>query len=161
MLICLMRHGIAADPGKAGVRTDADRPLTTEGRDKTEQMARALQRLKIRPQRILSSPLRRARETAEIVGGILDAKVETAAFLKPGGEPEDALIRIRAEAFQSVFLVGHMPDLSYLAAWLLPGLEPQGLIFKKAGVAEIEFEESVRRGCGRLIGFYSPRSLIG
>src|SRR5438093_382543 len=79
MELVFLRHGLAADR-EEWKGTDEDRPLTAEGVDRTKEVVRGLRALKVRPDAILSSPLLRARETAEIAkkGLITDAKVELA-----------------------------------------------------------------------------------
>ena len=66
MKIFLVRHGIAVDLGEHGVKSDADRMLSTVGKRRVKDIALALKRLGAVPERIASSPLTRARETAEI-----------------------------------------------------------------------------------------------
>src|SRR5215470_13454393 len=68
----LMRHGIAADLGEGGVIKDADRPLTMEGRAKMKQAATGLRELELKFNLVLTSPLLRARQTAEAVAEVLD-----------------------------------------------------------------------------------------
>jgi broad specificity phosphatase PhoE len=69
----LMRHGIAADLGDAGVLKDEDRPLTLEGRAKMRQAAEGIGEFGLKLNLILTSPLLRARQTAEVVAEVLDA----------------------------------------------------------------------------------------
>src|SRR5918911_164568 len=82
MRLFFLRHGIA-EPGHSGL-SDFDRQLTNEGRAELEDVAHGLRQLKIRPDRLLSSPLVRARQTAEVVAPALAASVEIADELRSG-----------------------------------------------------------------------------
>ena len=132
-MLMLLRHGIAEDaaPGEA----DAERRLTGEGKRKLREVAAGMRALKLPVDVILTSPLRRARETAEIVAvehGIDESAVFTTAALAPAGD-RDALFTLlgshtRAEG---IVLVGHQPDLGELASVLLVGTP--GLVQYQAG----------------------------
>jgi len=160
MILYLMRHGIAADPRGGGRDADARRPLTPEGRTRTARIAEALNGLGCRPTRIWSSPLLRAMETAQLVAAAVDAKIEEADFLAPDGDPQDALRALLSAPTPASLMVGHMPDIAMLAAYFLPGLQPYGLLFKKAAVAEIEFDGRPAQGGGRLNWIMQPRQLL-
>jgi phosphohistidine phosphatase len=67
MILYLVRHGIAEGVSGKGARVDAERALTEEGREKSRDVAEGLQALDVRPTRIGASPLKRARETAQII----------------------------------------------------------------------------------------------
>ena len=157
----LLRHGIAEEhrPGLA----DADRALTADGVRKTELAAAGMKRLGLSPDRILTSPLRRARETAEIVAAELCPELEIQIFapLGTGATPEDLLSRLRQPSGPSgVFLVGHQPQLGMLASYLLTGTE--GLVplpFKKAGMAAVSVASLPPRSVGMLDWFLTPRQL--
>ncbi len=142
MLLYLMRHGIAADaPGQP----DAERPLTEEGREKTRAVARALASLEVSPEHVLSSPLVRAVQTAEIVAKELGGRRRTSAALTPGSPPErllDEVVRLEAD---SALCVGHAPLLDQILALAL-GVEHPVTELKKAAVACLDLESSTRRG---------------
>jgi phosphohistidine phosphatase len=134
MQIYLLRHGIAED-----TRPDADRALTAEGREK---LARVLRRAGIAPSLILSSPYRRALETAGVAAEIAGYKgeiVRTRALL-PEASPYAAWDEIRAHKAESAILLAtHQPLAGALAAFLLgyPGLEIE---MKKAAVVRVDCE---------------------
>lgn len=71
MTLYIVRHGIAVDLGKEGVTQDDDRMLNGEGRKKTRQIAKALRKLDCTPGRVVTSPLIRAAETADILAAEL------------------------------------------------------------------------------------------
>src|SRR5436853_395723 len=94
-VIYLVRHAIAeaATPGMS----DADRALTAEGRQKMRRVAAGLKRLRVAPDVVLASPLRRAQETATVIASVLMAEsaVETCERLGPGRKTEDVLKSLR------------------------------------------------------------------
>ena len=147
MKLYLVRHGLAEE--RSPLVADEERPLTGKGKRRTREAFRGLARI-ARPERILSSPLVRAVETAEILARALghDGFREEGS-LAPGGDPHALLARLAREGGESVALVGHEPDLSELAFLLAGRIE-----LKKAGVALIEGEP--RPGEGRLAWLLPP-----
>lgn len=161
IVLYVMRHGIAAEPAP-GV-SDADRALTAEGVEKTRRVAVGLQKLGVKPELIVSSPLRRAEETARLVGDVLAHRV-TIEFCPPlagGFSAEDIVKSLRPyRSVGELLLVGHQPDLGDLASYLLTGsakLAP--LPFKKAGVAAITLGAIPPRSAGMLEWFLTPSQL--
>jgi phosphohistidine phosphatase len=155
LTVVLVRHAIAEER-RPGLR-DAARRLTPEGRDKLEQAARGLKRLGVVPDRILTSPLVRAAETAEVLAEVLapDLRPETFGPLAPGQAPQEVRDALPEDA-RTVVLVGHEPDLGELASWLLTGsTDGMRLPFRKAGAAAIELEE----GEGTLRWMLAPKQL--
>jgi phosphohistidine phosphatase len=161
VVVYIMRHGIAAEP--APEMSDADRALTAEGVRKTERVAVGLQRIGVKPDVILSSPLRRAEETARLVTDVLrpNASIELFPPLAGGFAVEDVVKGLRPHRqARELLLVGHQPDLGHLASYLLTGsanLAP--LPFKKAGVAAIELSALPPRSAGLLQWFLTPGQL--
>lgn len=163
LMLYLMRHGIAEEPSR-GV-ADAERALTDEGVRKTTRVAEGLRALAVRPDAILSSPLRRAQETARIAGRILapDCEIELTPLLAGGTAPEVVVTGLRPPKRAShILLVGHQPDLGELASYLLTGAAHRApLPFKKAGVAAIEIDGLPPRSSGLLHWFAPPALLRG
>src|SRR5262245_1357541 len=95
-LLYLVRHGIAVDA--SAKISDAERGLTADGARKVTQIARGLRRMGIHPDVILSSPLRRAEETAMLLGEELspDHPIEVQPLLAPGSAPNELLLALRA-----------------------------------------------------------------
>lgn len=116
-----MRHGPAEDQSATG--RDFDRLLSSEGRERVRLVAGELRRHGEIPKRIVSSPLVRAIETAEIVASVLgiSERIEDDEDLIPGAEAERVVRRLAAEGADGVLLVSHEPTTSYLAARLFPG----------------------------------------
>ena len=107
MKLYVLRHGIAADVGPAGMG-DAGRPLTQEGIEKMEAEARGLARLGVRVEVLLSSPLVRARQTAEIVARELRVEVQLADVLAFGTDTRELLDLLgQHHRAESVMVVGH------------------------------------------------------
>jgi phosphohistidine phosphatase len=160
-VLCLFRHGIAEDPSPAVL--DADRALTPEGIDKTRLAAAGLRRLGFVPDVILSSPLRRAVETARILAR--EFEMEDAVELEPrlaGGDPPEEIVRGLRDhrGAGCLLLVGHEPGLGMTASTLLSG--SPGLVrlrFKKAGAAGIAVGSLPPRSTGELLWFLTPRQL--
>lgn len=119
--IWILRHDEAAPAGAAG---DGARRLTPEGEAHAAALARDLAARGLRPARILSSPLVRARRTAEIVAR--GAEVEIEPRLCPGGDAEAAAAEALAEGPHPVLLVGHNPDLEILVRALTGAAVPFG-----------------------------------
>ncbi|HEU5070414.1 MAG TPA: phosphohistidine phosphatase SixA [Verrucomicrobiae bacterium] len=165
MQLLLLRHGIAVEPGTPGYARDSERPLTPEGRRKTRQIARALAQLKLRPEVILTSPYVRAHQTAEIIAVTLRRKkqLHLCAPLAGGGDPKQLIAAINRQHgdAESVMLVGHEPDLSQLASWLITGAaDGAALELKKGGLCLLE-AETLRAGrCARLRWLLPPRILL-
>jgi len=138
MDVYLLRHGIAEDarPGTS----DSDRALTREGRDKLRRVLKRAEEAGVAPTLILSSPYRRAVETAEIAAEALDyrGKIVHAAALVPNASPSDAWDEIRSRTGEeSILLASHEPLMSSLAAFLLdsPSLRVD---MKKGGLLRID-----------------------
>jgi len=156
----LMRHGIAAEPTRT--TSDADRALTEEGVRKTTRVAIGLQTLGIEPDAILSSPFRRAEETARLVADILTPSLAVELYppLAAGATPQDILKGLKARRASQLMLVGHQPDLGDLASYLMTGSASQApLPFRKAGVAAITVASLPPRTAGLLEWFLTPGQL--
>ena len=161
-LLLLLRHAIAEDPTPD--RRDEERRLTGEGKRKLREVVEGMRALALPVDVILTSPLRRTRETAAIVatGYDLDeaAVIDTPA-LAPGGGADEVFAALQPHArAEAILLVGHQPDLGELASTLLvgsPGLVP--LPFKKAGLAGIAVASFPPRAAGRLEFFLTPGQL--
>ncbi len=159
-ILYLVRHGIAEVHSAGG---DAERQLTAEGERRLRQAARGLKRLGIAPDVVLSSPLRRAEETARILAKMLAPTVAVDIFpsLAPGHPPEDVLQALRPyRRAQQVLMVGHQPDLGELASHLLTGSTTLALLpFRKGGVAAIAVSAIPPRETGTLQWFVTPKQL--
>ena len=160
-VIYLVRHGIAGEAA-AGM-SDRDRALTSEGERKMRRIATGLKRLGVTPDVVLSSPLRRAAETAAVLVDVLglEAPVEIYEPLAPGHEALEVLKGLRPyRSARELALVGHEPDMGGLASQLLTGsasLAP--LPFKKGAVAAVQVDALPPREAGELLWFMTPKQL--
>jgi phosphohistidine phosphatase len=159
--IYLIRHADAVPLGESGSTDDASRPLTAIGEQQAKQLAAGFQRQGVRPGIVLSSPLLRARQTAEgMVHALGEPPVEVRICedLAPGGKRR-RLGRVPKELGQdSVALVGHQPDLGTFASWLV-GSKKADIEIAKAGVACIHCEEGPGRPKGSLVWLVTPQWL--
>ncbi len=135
MELYLLRHADADTPAA----TDDDRWLSVKGREQGDRVARFCKARQILPAIVLTSPVRRARETAEIVGVQLGVEIVTVPWLACGMRAETALEQLGAYRAQSpIMLVGHEPDFSMLAAALL-GLPDESFInIRKASLTRFD-----------------------
>jgi phosphohistidine phosphatase len=158
MRLFLLRHG-AAVPGSSQL-ADFDRPLTEDGRTELAGIAQGLRRLKLRGIPILSSPLVRARETAEIVAPVLESAVEIEDAIRSGATFEAFRQVInRHSGGEALMLVGHEPDFSDLASALI-GAGSEALVLKKAGAIRIDINGRAAAGAGRLRWLLTPAQLV-
>ena len=155
MELYFLRHGIAVDVGPEG-SGDAGRPLTAEGIKKMKEEARGLRRLDVRPDVLLSSPLVRASQTAEIVRHALGLDSRLVDALAPGCDVarlRDLLGEYRSA--ERIMVVGHEPDFSDLIGALTGGSR---IMLKKGGLARVDLE-TVREGAGMLVWLLPPLAL--
>ena len=141
MEIYLLRHGIAEDRAPSG--GDAARRLTEEGRQKLRRVLERAHGAKVQPSLILTSPLVRAVQTAEMAAKILGysgALMQTKA-LAPEASPEEVWSEIRGHRDEeAVLLAGHEPLFSAATAYLL-GCPTLQFDFKKGGLARIDMDQ--------------------
>lgn len=159
MKLVLIRHARAET--RALLRRDTTRAVTAAGARRMRKAARGLRNLVPEIHHIATSPLLRARQTAEIVGRRYPAAERSVlAALKPGTPPRDTLAWLREQPAEATLaLVGHEPDLGTLAAWLLSGSDRHFVHFKKGAVALIEFPNTPRAGAGVLLWLLGPQQL--
>jgi len=157
--IYLIRHGVAAERGDA-YPDDTLRPLTKDGVSRLRQGAKALGGLGVTFDVILTSPLVRTRQTAEVIAAGLGGKppIEMADALAPEGTPAAVVQALAKHAGKAaIALVGHEPNLGELAARLIGARRP--LEFKKGGVCRIDFDSLPPKGAGSLRFFLTPKVL--
>jgi phosphohistidine phosphatase len=155
----LIRHGIAAERGKEWP-DDSKRPLTPDGISRLRKTARGLNAIGVGFDQIVTSPLVRTRQTADIFAEELKSKppVVTADALAPAGTPASVIQEIARHVRKPrVALVGHEPNLGELAAQLIGSRTP--LEFKKGGICRIDFDMLPPKGGGILRWFLTPKML--
>lgn len=157
MQVYLLRHGIAEESSPGG--SDADRELTPEGRKKLRQVLEAASESGVAPTLILTSPLKRALQTAEIAGQVLGYKepILRTKALAPGAGVEQVWDEIRVHRDEdAILLVGHNPLFSDLAAYFL-GSKTAQIQFKKGSVMRVDFESFPAQPKGTLRWYLTPK----
>jgi phosphohistidine phosphatase len=133
-MLFVVQHGQAKPEEE-----DPQRPLTARGADDVGRLARwAVDRLEVRPRRVIHSGKTRARQTAEIWGRLLDVDTEEGDGLSPNDDPATWAHRLAGER-DDLMLVGHLPHLARLTGLLLTGDPGCQLIgFQQGGLAVLE-----------------------
>lgn len=163
MDLYVIRHADAAPLGEGGITRDSDRPLTKKGEEQAKRLATGFQNQGIRLGMVLTSPLVRARQTAE---GMLQAwpnpapELRVCEELAPGGKRRKLSRFLRELGSNPVALVGHQPDLGEFVAWLI-GSKKAELDLAKGGIAFVLCEREPGKGRGRLAWLVTPEWLAG
>jgi phosphohistidine phosphatase len=155
-----MRHGLAEEPTPKG--DDSERKLTSKGADKIRKGAAGMIASGLAFDQILTSPITRAAQTAEIVAGEMSGpKPLEVPELSTGAPPIGALEALRKlSPSESVLVVGHEPTLSRLASLMLTGsTESVGIRLKQGAVIALEFADRIERGAARLCWMMTQRQL--
>ncbi|MSU80589.1 MAG: phosphohistidine phosphatase SixA [Gemmataceae bacterium] len=158
MELFLIRHAEAIELGEQGVTCDDDRPLTPKGEQQAQSAAKALASRGIVLDKIYTSPLLRAKQTAEIMlatWAMPELSLELCEELRPSVKPRKlckSLIKCGAE---KIAVVGHMPHLGEFAGWLLGDKEHQ-IELAKAGVAYLTCRDRPGKGMAKLRWLVTP-----
>lgn len=155
----LVRHAIAAARG-AEWPDDRHRPLTKRGIRRFRECVTGLRELEAVVDTIFTSPLVRAKQTAEILAAGMDAKppVKILDALAPGHTARDVVKRLAKVAKRRrIALVGHEPELGELAAHLIGA--SRAMPFKKGGVCRVDIGRLGSKHAGTLIWFVGPKML--
>lgn len=161
MDIVLFRHGVAVERDEWDGK-EQDRPLTDKGKKRTRLSGAGLVAAGLSVTHILSSPLARARQTADILREALRGRstIRMCGELIPDSPADKVVALLDTLPLNSTVLcVGHEPQLSALAGLLLGGKPIRGLAFKKAGASLIHCDELPHAGKGTL-GWWLPPSLL-
>lgn len=155
----LVRHAVAAERGDAWPDDD-QRPLTPRGIARFTEGVNGIGALGLELDEIFTSPLVRARQTAQLLADGLggNPKVKLLAGLSPGHAPSAVVAHLaRTAVGRRIALVGHESGLGELAGHLIGA--GRALPFKKGGVCRIDIESLTRRRPGTLIWFVTPKVL--
>ncbi len=157
MLIYLLRHAEA----EVLAASDHARRLTPKGDEQALRVGKFCRRQGIEPPVILSSPVTRALQTAQIVAKSLpEAELVEVPWAACGMDPWKAMEELGAYAkFPAVMLVGHQPDLGGLAAALLGMTQVQSLHVRKALLLGIDVSHGLSTGAG-VLQFFVPVKLM-
>ena len=160
--LVLLRHGPAEEREAWSGKNDLQRPLTEKGVRRVRQVARGLAKLRVAPERILTSPAVRALHTARLVAEMLElepARIHEEQALLPEASPEDLLGVLASLECAEVLCVGHEPHLDEVLAALLGLRHGRGsLALKKAGAALLRVHD-IERGDAELRAWLSPAML--
>ncbi|AFY74803.1 phosphohistidine phosphatase, SixA [Synechococcus sp. PCC 7502] len=141
--IYLIRHGIAVDRHEN--IDDFERSLTPEGTKKVHDIAHKLHKLGLKFDLLQTSPLIRARQTAEIFAQTFNTSLEISELLAPGDNFKNWLrwlLTWQEQGHTSLGIVGHEPDLSTWAELLVFGDVQGSIVLKKAGIIGITIPEA-------------------
>lgn len=162
MKLLIVRHGQAGDREQFAATGQPDelRPLTKEGAREMKDVARALHRVVSSIDTLATSPLVRARQTAEAVAKEYDVSILETDALKPEApfQEFEAWAR-RAAKGEVTTIVGHEPHLSGLIAWLIGDSGDAQLVLKKAGACLLDFQGPPKHGAGRMRWLLTPSVL--
>jgi phosphohistidine phosphatase len=154
MQLLVIRHAAAEDKeewARSG-KSDDERPLTADGARDMAKTAKGLRTIVSEVDLIATSPLVRARQTADIVASALVVDgVEVTDVLIPE-TPLSALVTwlVSRDQHETVVVVGHEPHLGILVTWLLSGVEQPRVEMKKGAACLIEFDGKPAKGTGLL-----------
>ena len=162
MNLYILRHGIAVEHGAAGYKNDDERPLTGKGERKMWAIAEAIEAMELSFDSILSSPLVRARQTAEIVAESLKCKkrLELTDTLSPqqSGKPLIEYLQDQ-RAVDEILLVGHEPFLSQLISLLISGDSQTSVLLKKGGFCKLSADHLKHGKCATLEWLLTPKQM--
>ncbi|MEI8289226.1 MAG: phosphohistidine phosphatase SixA [Verrucomicrobiota bacterium] len=166
MNLFILRHGIASDPGEDGLAKDlkdADRPLSTKGKQRMWRITEAMRTMELTFDAVVSSPLLRARQTAQIVTEALELrrKLVLTDQLAPTGSPRLLIEQLNAQSprAENLLFVGHEPYLSELIALLIAGNTTAMIDLRKGGLAKLEVEKLRFGRCATLVWLLTPKQL--
>ena len=159
MNLYILRHGIASDRG-VEYPDDSLRPLTGKGIKRMRLEAEGMNAIGVAPDVIISSPLVRAIQTAEIVRDGLDAPPQMAISetLVPEAHPSQTLRELASKysSIRSLMVVGHEPHLSSLVSYIMTGQVSWLITLKKGALCNMDISAS---GRGQLLWALAPRQL--
>jgi phosphohistidine phosphatase len=149
MQLYFLRHGEADWPNWK--KPDDERPLTDFGKKEVRQVAKFLDRLNVRPDLIVTSPLPRASQTAEIAADHLKVKLRKDELLAPGFGISELRTVLKRHRSKVLMLVGHEPDFTNI----ISGVTGAALKLSKAGVALLDIDPEPEEG--KLLWLFPPK----
>ena len=149
MKLYFLRHGEADWPD--WTQSDDERPLTKRGKKEMRDVAKFLADLNVRPELIVTSPLPRALQTAEIAADYLKPKLRRDELLAPGFGIDQLGTVLKRHHAKSLMVVGHEPDFTNI----ISGLTGASLKLSKAGVALVDVDPESEKG--KLLWLFPPK----
>ena len=155
MQLYLLRHADA----ETVAPTDDERFLSEKGMMQAQRVARFCEAHEIRPAVVFTSPLRRAHQTGAVIADKVGVELRTVHWLKSGAAPE-SMVRALAEHrnLESSMIVGHEPDFSQFAAFMVGAAHSENIRIRKATLALIAVMDF--RGGGGRLEFSIPAKLL-
>jgi phosphohistidine phosphatase len=156
--VFLIRHADAVPLGERGITNDEERPLTDKGEEQAVAVGKLFQKKGIVLDRLYTSPLLRARQTAEAMLRLWsrpELELQTCSALAPDVKPRKLSRFLLKQGGEKVGLVGHMPHLAVITGWLI-GDKNLGIDLEKTGVAYVSCGEAPGKGLGVLHWLVSP-----
>ena len=159
MQLCLVRHAIAGDRDPDRYPDDGLRPVTADGAEKMRVAAAGLKTLFV-PDLILSSPLLRARQTADIIGRALKVSDIRSCDALASGDGRALLEDLAHLGLKRVLAVGHQPHLTNMLSLFLAGTEEAVVSeIKKGAAALVTFDDAPQPHGARLESLIQPGTL--
>ena len=158
MNLYFLRHAIAVPRGTPAFK-DENRPLTKDGARKMKEIAQGMLALKLKFDRIATSPWLRARQTADIVAKIFGQEVEIWKSLIPSEDPRQLIAALRKSSDENLLLVGHEPHLSQFISVLISGGPDTQIGFKKGGLCMVSSDDLIYGQCATLHWLLGPSHL--
>lgn len=157
----VIRHGFAGSPIEDKKLDDA-RPLKKKGREKIKDIAKSLKKQNICFDLVLTSPLLRAKETAEIFQDHcgITKKMQVIDLLKPGTSYPKLIKFLNEHKESKVAIVGHEPFLSGFASYCVSGSKSSFIDLKKGGIIKLEVDEVIKPGKCILSLLMDPKHII-
>ena len=163
MDLYVLRHGRAEEPDGLKYPDDRERPLTLKGIERLAQQVKGMNSLGICPKLIVTSPLVRAVQTAEVFRKGLSGKgeIEFSNCLVPWAEPREILEELREAhaAEHSVMVVGHEPHLSSLISLVSSGTLNCAIRLKKGALCKLRIPTVGPGRCGRIEWSLTPKQI--
>lgn len=148
MILYFLRHGDAVE---SALLHDSERPLSELGLQQAGNAGRFLARMNATVELILSSPLLRARQTAEAVQQEIGiGTISTSEHLVPSSNPVQLFAELSNSPSETILLVGHEPHLSTTISLLVAGDERAHIEMKKSSLACVSISKPIVRGAGIL-----------
>jgi phosphohistidine phosphatase len=157
----ILRHGEAGKSLPTSPK-EFQRPLTEVGHERIEEVGQSLKKWNVNFDKVLTSPLRRAKETAETVAKVLDieSRLEDSDNLKPEGNRTELYRTLsKMKRQDTVLIVGHEPYLSILIGDIIAGNPNSHISLKKGGLAKIDIETFSPKISGELRWLLTPRQI--
>ena len=141
MIIYFVRHASAGE-SVSNPKKDEKRPLDSDGIEQCGIVGRALAALNVQPEVVISSPLKRATQTASLLGNELgyEGKLQLETAMRPEASFADFRKMLeKYSRYESVMVVGHNPSITDFLARMMVKSGSEALVdFKKSGVARVE-----------------------